>query len=225
MQSSPRPILKNALCTSHGPIQRTVHFPDMSTLTRVYAAHSPSAYDRSPIVVSANACALPERGCPGRTYILGDQHPRRPSGGNHVHPRASLHKPPMPPSEPVHDDGARPTSRASFLLPPLSPSDCLSESDKGAFPPHIPSTSLMPAPSISSRPSIGMSFPDPQGHFHGNSPWSSSDGMHRMQQFHLVDHESTTMCDTEDDVSRNGYHTFSLFTTHSLMDDGCLGGF
>ncbi|KLO20431.1 hypothetical protein SCHPADRAFT_6061 [Schizopora paradoxa] len=47
-----------------------VHFPPSTSLTSTYTAHSASVYDRSPIQVSPNACALPERGCPGRTYML-----------------------------------------------------------------------------------------------------------------------------------------------------------
>ncbi len=47
-----------------------VHFPPPTSLTSTYSAHSASVYDRSPIKVSPNACAMPERGCPGRTYML-----------------------------------------------------------------------------------------------------------------------------------------------------------
>jgi len=47
-----------------------VHFPPSTSLTSTYTAHSSSVYDRTPIKVSPNACALPERGCPGRTYVL-----------------------------------------------------------------------------------------------------------------------------------------------------------
>jgi hypothetical protein len=43
-----------------------VHFPPTPTLTSTHAAYSPRTYDRAPIAISPNACALPERG--GRTY-------------------------------------------------------------------------------------------------------------------------------------------------------------
>ncbi|KAL1741796.1 hypothetical protein HDZ31DRAFT_44652 [Schizophyllum fasciatum] len=48
------------------PAPRGVHFPPAPRLARTFSAHPPSDYDRTPIVVSRNACALPERG--GRVY-------------------------------------------------------------------------------------------------------------------------------------------------------------
>ncbi|TRM56265.1 hypothetical protein BD626DRAFT_541469 [Schizophyllum amplum] len=89
---APRPILKfsyscgppasypvapaaSARSASHEPFasasgpptpSRGVHFPPSPRLTRTFSTHPPSDYDRSPIVVGPNTCALPERG--GRTY-------------------------------------------------------------------------------------------------------------------------------------------------------------
>ena len=115
----PRPILKHS---SHSrpdlsddtprplslPAPRqcrnTVHFPPSPTLTRTFSAYSSSAYDRSPIVVLPNICALPARGCPGRTYIPGCAPSSKPSpsphlhtskaavkaGGRHLHPRRTV---------------------------------------------------------------------------------------------------------------------------------------
>lgn len=96
--SSPKPILKRtpsdqqrSAAFTHG-----VHFPPSPSLARTFDAHSPSTYDRSPIVVAPNACALPERGCPGRTYTIDDPCAARnkystmsvtPRGAT-VHPRA-----------------------------------------------------------------------------------------------------------------------------------------
>ena len=37
------------------------------------ARYSGVDYDRSPIVVQTNVCALPERGCPGKTYFEDDR--------------------------------------------------------------------------------------------------------------------------------------------------------
>ncbi|KAB5591657.1 hypothetical protein CTheo_4909 [Ceratobasidium theobromae] len=49
--------------------QANVHFPTAKReLVKTRVTHSPASYDRSPIVVSPNTCALPARGCPGRTY-------------------------------------------------------------------------------------------------------------------------------------------------------------
>ncbi|TFK57588.1 hypothetical protein OE88DRAFT_1651398 [Heliocybe sulcata] len=87
---SPRPILKRSAVTypidtsaatlasgtkhpsprSALPTTLSVHFPPSSGLTKTFDTHSAAVYDRSPIVVSRNQCALPERGCPGRTYGL-----------------------------------------------------------------------------------------------------------------------------------------------------------
>ncbi|KAJ7650002.1 hypothetical protein FB45DRAFT_858924 [Roridomyces roridus] len=85
----PRPILKalpldldcppalpfagRVLFTPH------VHFPS-TPLTFTGNTHSPGSYDRAPIVVSPNSCALPERG--GRVY-----RPTAPKG-SYFHPRA-----------------------------------------------------------------------------------------------------------------------------------------
>jgi hypothetical protein len=83
--SSPKPILKRSATE---PPNRThgVHFPP-SPATRTYSAHSAAAYDRSPIIVSPNNCALPERG--GRTYTLEESQPRRGiTFARDFHPRA-----------------------------------------------------------------------------------------------------------------------------------------
>lgn len=93
--SPPRSILKR----SSRRHNNAVHFPSSPILTRIFPADSPSSYDRTPIVVEANACALPARGCPGRTYNLVDDQPSprtisecgRQSAalpGKHLHPRA-----------------------------------------------------------------------------------------------------------------------------------------
>jgi hypothetical protein len=93
---SPKPILKRSATEQ---VQKTdlyahpnrtvaVHFPP-SPATRTFSVDSAAAYDRSPIVVTPNNCALPERGCPGRTYTLEDSPPRRGiSYARDFHPRA-----------------------------------------------------------------------------------------------------------------------------------------
>ncbi|KAF9647004.1 hypothetical protein BDM02DRAFT_2832868 [Thelephora ganbajun] len=69
---TPRPILKrNPSTLDRERKQAVVHFPPSPIIAKTFVAHSPSTYDRSPIVVVPNSCALPERGCPGRTYTLG----------------------------------------------------------------------------------------------------------------------------------------------------------
>ncbi|KAH7910558.1 hypothetical protein BJ138DRAFT_1126756 [Hygrophoropsis aurantiaca] len=165
--SQPRPILKRQQTSPeyHRALSpdrlHAVHFPPSPTLTRTFTAHSPTAYDRSPIVVAPNTCALPERGCPGRTYVLGGERPmsssppkRRSQHGIHLHPRAV--------SNPIShqslimgandDDPQRtPTRTAPMTLPPLIP-DLSSESDESdgfvSPPPEFFNTALSPAPSI-----------------------------------------------------------------------------
>ena len=142
----PRPILKQS-SQSHPNLsddrplslrlsqqcRNTVHFPPSPTLTRTFSAHSPSTYDRSPIVVLPNICALPARGCPGRTYIPGcsvpnpsgspDSHSRINSGGKHIHPRRALGFGIVQEATPVD------LTATSEIPPPLIP-DVSSESDE-----------------------------------------------------------------------------------------------
>jgi len=49
-----------------------VHF---ATDTRIYLTHSTTEYDRSPMKVMKNPCAMPARGCPGLTYVPMDDGP------------------------------------------------------------------------------------------------------------------------------------------------------
>ncbi|KAF5314310.1 hypothetical protein D9619_011756 [Psilocybe cf. subviscida] len=71
----PMPIIPNSTSNSRASASRscTVRFPPSPALTSTFACHSSTVYDRSPIVVAPNTCALPERGCPGRTYALGGE--------------------------------------------------------------------------------------------------------------------------------------------------------
>ncbi|KDQ62908.1 hypothetical protein JAAARDRAFT_359314 [Jaapia argillacea MUCL 33604] len=114
---SPRPILKRQLpCTSASspfpfascpapPFSPHVHFPPTPILTSTHPAHSPSTYDRAPILVSPNSCALPHRNereyevdslgeCSGQAGRLDDCRGRTMSGksinvkGSYFHPRA-----------------------------------------------------------------------------------------------------------------------------------------
>jgi len=84
---SPKPILKRSVSEPGYPNRaQGVRFPP-SPATCTYSAYSASAYDRSPIVVTPNNCALPERG--GRTYTLDESQPRRGiSFARDFHPRA-----------------------------------------------------------------------------------------------------------------------------------------
>ena len=94
---SPRPILKHSSAHHQSHHPHGVHFPPSPSLTRTFTAHSAAAYDRSPIIVTPNSCALPERGCPGRTYLLDEtddtkpppsRYPRGIAYARDYHPRA-----------------------------------------------------------------------------------------------------------------------------------------
>jgi len=91
---SPKPILKRSASEQvhntdpyrHPNGTHCVRFPP-SPATCTFSVYSAAAYDRSPIVVAPNNCALPERG--GRTYNLEESHSRRGiSYARDFHPRA-----------------------------------------------------------------------------------------------------------------------------------------
>src|ERR1700722_1796664 len=136
----------------HQSDARKVHFPP-SRLVRVGFAHSPESYDRSPIIVLPNSCALPERGCPGRTYYGHDDdvaallsasrsitpscQPALGNNGKSFHPRApSLTKQSSP--------------YPSLMLPDLI-LDSTSESESDGFcstPPEYADTCITHDPTI-----------------------------------------------------------------------------
>lgn len=151
----PRPILKRTPPPSYQQQQQhhhhhAVHFPPSPSLTRTFSAHSSASYDRSPIVVSPNNCALPERGCPGRTYLLDDpasaQNPpcsgrRGYAYASDFHPRALAFASARPSSPlrqpPPKDDPERTPTLTYPSLPQLIP-DLSSESDESdSFPSNL----------------------------------------------------------------------------------------
>ncbi|PPR06265.1 hypothetical protein CVT24_000938 [Panaeolus cyanescens] len=102
---APRPILKlsdpdpSYVAASALPFTESrgfdtphVHFPPTPIMTSTAITHSPSIYDRAPIVVSQNVCELPERG--GRAFIpdLPAKASKRPgckrSNTGYFHPNA-----------------------------------------------------------------------------------------------------------------------------------------
>ncbi|KAI4294574.1 hypothetical protein GGG16DRAFT_64585 [Schizophyllum commune] len=124
---SPRPILKpSASCVTAAA--RGVHFPPSPRLTRTFSALPSCDYDRSPIVVCPNTCALPERG--GRTYTDDEPAPCSPTrrsrssrerlDSGEVHPRALA---------PASAAPVSPACPSYPSLPPLVP-DFSSESDE-----------------------------------------------------------------------------------------------
>ncbi|KAI0334021.1 hypothetical protein GY45DRAFT_1343649 [Cubamyces sp. BRFM 1775] len=138
MSPRPHPILKRDSSpfrtptlpfSNCGPLfSPHVHFPPTPGIAATYPAHSPTTYDRAPIVVSPNVCQLPRRG--ERT-------------GSYFHPRAyEACKP-----EPLNVSSATEFNLPSPppLIPDLSPSD---ESDETVTTPPDPSSSASLANSI-----------------------------------------------------------------------------
>ncbi|TRM69819.1 hypothetical protein BD626DRAFT_475397 [Schizophyllum amplum] len=111
---TPRPILKDP---SAAPPEaaRGVHFPPTPSLSRIFSTHPPSEYDRTPIVVSANTCALPERG--GRTYTDDDAPPTPTPASKRYSEAGDMHPSALTASYPSH-------------LPSLIPDMTTSESEE-----------------------------------------------------------------------------------------------
>ncbi|KAG8962195.1 hypothetical protein FRC03_004509 [Tulasnella sp. 419] len=148
----PRSILKQAgrshSSNGNGNIAPpcAVRFPSSPQLSTVYFTHCPSSYDRSPIIVDANTCALPERHC--RNYDLSSAPPSSPPSsnpvawGNHLHPSVML----------AHDS-SKSRYDNSLLAPPLVHDEGSSEESDGlASPPpelalSLPSTQYAPSKS------------------------------------------------------------------------------
>lgn len=120
----PRSILKcqtavvgGSSTAAHHP-HPSVRFPSSPKLSTVHFTHCPSSYDRTPIVVSQNSCAMPERGC--RTYAVEQQQGQQYAWGRSVHP--SLFGSFRPSDELFMDPG---------LLPPGLSSDDGSSEESG----------------------------------------------------------------------------------------------
>lgn len=149
-QESPAPTSPSpfpfASCSS--VLSPRVHFPPSPALASTHFTHSSNQYDRAPIAVSPNVCALPPRN--ERTYYSPEStHPSQSRvKGSYFHPRAyeacereptdapapSFHPPPLVPdvssSESDESDTPVTTPPDPQLLPPL--------------PFHLPSTAHPP---------------------------------------------------------------------------------
>jgi hypothetical protein len=138
---APRPILKHNRTTLPPryplpPQQAQVHFPPSPILSRTFAALPASTYDRSPIVVAPNTCALPERGCPGRTYYSHDDTTPKTSPRSSSFPASSQY-----------------SSSLRNLLPPSNGKTIHPRAAAVALPPALSSTTGVPAliPDLSSE--------------------------------------------------------------------------
>ncbi|KAI4517016.1 hypothetical protein GGG16DRAFT_52113 [Schizophyllum commune] len=113
----------------HGMQTPHVHFPPTPGLASHHTTHSPAQYDRAPIVIEPNACALPERG--GRVCSPPSKKRRTaPAKGSYFHPRAYEAIEPESPSSPpplILDTSASSSSSSS--------SESTDESDACMSPP------------------------------------------------------------------------------------------
>lgn len=179
-------------------------------------------YDRAPIVVLPNACELPERGCPGRTYDVCSTRPRSATNGRTMHPRAA-------------EEAARKAASSSYSTsmpssswgpPPLVPDVSSSESDEsdGVVSP--------PPEYFSNGPGVSMSQ---YSYAHSVSivspsqaqldkalaflPYAPSPPQCKDQRKHEKDQKRRS-CSSGKYKSEDGARSFAASSL-----DGCLGGF
>ena len=240
----PHPILKRDLSpfkapalpfTSSGSTMFSphVHFPSTPHIAATYPAHSPTTYDRKPIVVSPNVVQLPKRGarrlnsppadydCESRGRSRSRTRGRAPDRavkGSYFHPRAYEACNPEPSS----------ASSSSFDLPSLvqdlSPSD---ESDDIVTPPGGSVRSAAQHTSLGHA--ISLHLPDAQKARHspisnlhdaGSPPIRSG-----LQSPPL---RSNLHQRGRPDLRRNGRPLCGKSSASSFssdLDEGCLGGF
>ncbi|KAI0297559.1 hypothetical protein B0F90DRAFT_1738083 [Multifurca ochricompacta] len=145
-----------------------VHFPPTPGLCQTHLTHSSAIYDRAPIVVLPNACALPERN--GRTYPPPSESPacqkkRRSTQAaqgvvchSQVFTTASNNASSSSSSSSSISSG--PPGRLPSLVPDFSSSES-DESDMSSTPPeptHFPSTGYPPISLIDSASDLAFSF-------------------------------------------------------------------
>ena len=109
-----------------------VHFPPTPSLSSIHTTHSSRTYDRAPIAISPNVCALPERG--GRTYTPASESSLKPPRkGSYFHPEAYD----ACETEPIDDYiPASPPLRPPPLTPDLSSDSDESEGAGNTLPHH-----------------------------------------------------------------------------------------
>jgi len=190
--------------------QPFVHFPPSPTLTSTHVVDDSYIYDRTPIVVAENDCALPQRGCPGRTYIRVERPlTHKPvAAGNHVHPSAKrfsdCNSTPPPPSA---------------LFPPLCNDETSSEESDGALPtPPEYHLSLPEGPSLLCQP---LCKPD---HHDARCP-GQQPSSHLSNPNDFLPHSPSPPCAARR-ASLNTISRLARGTTFaSALDSSCLGGF
>ncbi|KAJ7077590.1 hypothetical protein C8R43DRAFT_1053701 [Mycena crocata] len=192
-----------AACSSRLMFSPHVHFPSTPRLTFTGDTHSPGTYDRAPIAVSPNSCALPERG--GRVYRSSSDPPK----GSYFHPRAfeACETEPMP---------------VPSLLPDLS-----SETDEWEECVSPPSTS--PEPHVHVRMQGTPYYPAPIPSTHSQAEFDHALSFLPYPPALTRDPEkrkSPHRDHTRQRASRSMERTQrSGFCNQRTDNDGCLGGF
>ncbi|KAJ7083371.1 hypothetical protein B0H15DRAFT_850764 [Mycena belliarum] len=188
-----------------------VHFPATPMLTLTAETHSPGSYDRAPIAVSPNSCALPERG--GRVYPTpsgsGSVSASSPATakGSYFHPRAFEACDPEP---------------VPALLPDLSLSSETDEWDECASP-----KPTSPEPRVAVRMQ-GTPYPTPIPSTHSQEEFD-----HAMS---FLPYPPALTRDPEKRPGRRsspapmrsrprGRPRSSVFKEPGTDSEGCLGGF
>lgn len=201
-------------------------------------------YDRAPIVVLPNDCALPERGCPGRTYDGYDARCKSKKGGVSSNSSSNNGKSMYPRAvEDNHNGWAMPGPSCAptsfpFMPPPLVPDVSSSESDESdgvASPPPEYSGSAQGAAMQQYQYQYGpfmMSMPQEQYDkalaFLPHPPTSSAmSGSSNKELKKKSDKERkrTTSSNSSSARFKSNDYGRSSFASSSLELDGCLGGF
>ncbi|KAI0713122.1 hypothetical protein C8T65DRAFT_574028 [Cerioporus squamosus] len=188
-----------------------VHFPPTPRMiAATYPAHSPTTYDRKPIVVSPNVVQLPQRG----SRTLSTPGPSADFDGDYFHPRAYEACNPEPLS----------AASSSFDLPSLvqdlSPSD---ESDDIVTPPggNIGS----PGKHVSLGHAISLHLPDAQKVRHSPLAEPEHAGSPSFRSVHSPPPRPRPHGKARPNFARNERQLCGKPSFSPDLDEGCLGGF
>jgi hypothetical protein len=192
-----------------------VHFPPTPTLTSTHPAYSPLTYDRAPIAVTPNSCALPERG--GRMYTSpSESWTLRQAKGSYFHPQAYEACEPEPYVAPT-----APSTLPQLIL------DLSSESDESDGPIiTLPDSSSFTSP-------ISLHFTHSHGTRHSPIPHAQS--LEQLDNaLYFLPHPPSPVKDMHKGRKRRSLSRPRLKEETSRRDvggsdafalDGCLGGF
>jgi len=209
------------------PPPHSVRFPSSPKLSTVHFTHCPSSYDRTPITVLPNSCALPERNC--RSYSPGGGSPSQQGqyqwGKELHHSMFNRDRPDL-------------SLDSGLLPPPLSSDDGSSEDSDGLVspPPEVilNSTSYIP-PSQSHLHTDPLSHPPISQHPHYPYGAASShgyvEGVPTDYSLSFLPHAPPASCTTKKRSDKTGKHhrvssaSFNNTSWCSSDETSCLGGF